>query len=57
MADEFKAGEVVKLKSGGPKMTVSHIGNEYDPRAVYCVWFEGNKKKTEQFPPDALEHT
>ena len=37
--EEFKEGDVVVLKSGGPKMTVYGIGNE----AVYVTWFSGNE--------------
>lgn len=33
---EFKIGDVVELKSGGPPMTVSSIG---DRGAVNTVWF------------------
>lgn len=34
----FKAGELVKLKSGGPTMTVESIkGN-----IVKCIWYSGH---------------
>lgn len=41
--NEFKIGDVVVLKSGGPKMTVSMILNE-DEKEEYtgdclCCWF------------------
>jgi uncharacterized protein YodC (DUF2158 family) len=32
---EFKVGDVVKLKSGGPEMTVSEV----DDDEIECVWF------------------
>jgi uncharacterized protein YodC (DUF2158 family) len=32
---EFKAGDLVKLKSGGPVMTVVEV----DEDEVLCVWF------------------
>jgi uncharacterized protein YodC (DUF2158 family) len=39
MADEFKAGDVVKLKSSGPLMTVISVANgEAD-----CEWFDDKK--------------
>jgi len=47
----FAVGNIVELKSGGPKMTVTHVG----PTAIRCVWFEGTKKMQGDFPPDALQ--
>jgi uncharacterized protein YodC (DUF2158 family) len=36
METKFKTGDIVRLKSGGPKMTV----NGYTPYGqVECVWF------------------
>ncbi|MES2952205.1 MAG: DUF2158 domain-containing protein [Pseudomonadota bacterium] len=39
---KFKKGDIVLLKSGGPKMTVSEIA-DYGPtgptEGVLCVWF------------------
>jgi uncharacterized protein YodC (DUF2158 family) len=57
MAEGFKVGDVVKAKSGGPKMTVSTVGNKaYTTTSwVWCFWFDGSKKMTGDFPPDALE--
>jgi uncharacterized protein YodC (DUF2158 family) len=52
MADTFKIGDVVQLKSGGPKMTVVAIGE-----LVRCAWFFGDNSKQEAsaFPAGALE--
>jgi len=36
---EIKVGDVVRLKSGGPDMTVEAIE---DDQYVSCVWFQGN---------------
>jgi len=44
---QIQKGDVVVLKSGGPKMTVQSIG---EPRPgmtggnkwMHCIWFEGN---------------
>ncbi len=33
---EFKEGDVVKLKSGGPEMTVSEVKGD----KLYCKWFD-----------------
>jgi uncharacterized protein YodC (DUF2158 family) len=51
----FKAGELVKLKSGSPLMTVSHIGHAGGKEAVWCVWFEKNEQRSAAFPPETLE--
>jgi uncharacterized protein YodC (DUF2158 family) len=55
MAHEFKKGDVVKLKSGGPTMTVSNIGKDtHDQEKVWCVWFEKTKKFEDTFEPGIL---
>lgn len=36
---QLKPGDVVKLKSGGPLMTVESIGTA-DEAAILCVWSE-----------------
>jgi uncharacterized protein YodC (DUF2158 family) len=43
MADQrFKAGDVVRLKSGGPKMTVIRYGkfNNNQHETLECQWFD-----------------
>jgi uncharacterized protein YodC (DUF2158 family) len=55
MAEEFKVGDVVQLKSGSPKMTVTYAGDEYGSPIVYCTWFVGVKESTGKYPPNALE--
>jgi uncharacterized protein YodC (DUF2158 family) len=47
MTTEFKPGDIVRLKSGGPDMTVSSI----DPHKKYlhCEWFAGKKREFGQF--------
>lgn len=53
MADEqIKPGDTVKLKSGGPGMTVGHgrSGKELE-----CIWFEETKRLEDHFHPDVLE--
>lgn len=55
MADKFNVGDIVQLKSGGPKMTVEKIGAEsYDRSQVYCTWFSGSKHAQNDFNPDTL---
>src|SRR5690606_5709936 len=53
MAQRFKVGDVVQLKSGGPKMTVTDVdeGKPY----VGCTWFAKALKEQATFPVDALE--
>ncbi len=36
----FKKGDIVKLKSGGPKMTISG----FDHNLAICVWFDDNNE-------------
>jgi uncharacterized protein YodC (DUF2158 family) len=52
----FKIGTVVKLKSGGPDMTVEEFNNEaFDFKTkVKCVFFLGEKRTEEDFVPETL---
>ncbi|WP_293509143.1 DUF2158 domain-containing protein [Parvibaculum sp.] len=58
---EFNPGDVVRLKSGGPNMTVESVGERamMGGEAVFCIWFEkvGNKQvvKRDAFPPVTLQ--
>jgi uncharacterized protein YodC (DUF2158 family) len=47
---QFKVGDVVRLKSGGPPMTVAIPGED-----IYCHWFLGSQQQHGSFPPEALE--
>jgi len=50
----FKIGDVVRLKSGGPKMTVEEVDDSAD--TVHCKWFVGGEKlKYGSFPVDSVE--
>lgn len=51
----FKAGDVVRLKSGGPAMTIEKIGQTGGHEAVFCTWFEKNEQKRGHFAPVAVE--
>ncbi len=51
--ENIKKGDEVKLKSGGPVMTVKNIG-DYSFGAgiedgILCIWFEGNDVKEKVF--------
>ena len=53
---EFNAGELVKLKSGSPEMTVSSVGNDqFDALKVFCEWFEGHTRHQGSFEPAVLK--
>lgn len=52
MAEIFTAGETVRLKSGGPLMTVKTV----EGTTVYAGWFEGNKYKEGRFQAIMLTH-
>jgi len=49
----FKAGDTVRLKSGGPLMTVASILRG-DAHYAVCQWFEGTTLKQGQFDQEAL---
>lgn len=55
---ELKKGDTVRLKSGGPLMTVSDVGN-FTPLGpedgVKCVWFEKTRKEEDVFESAVLE--
>ncbi|BBD98875.1 DUF2158 domain-containing protein [Sphingobium amiense] len=57
----FEPGDVVRLKSGGPLMTVEQVGTAAmtGEDTVWCVWFEkiGNRQARQEatFRPSSLE--
>ena len=55
----MKSGDIVRLKSGGPKMTVLDVSEFMQcpgRRMALCTWFENNDKKQESlFEPNQLE--
>ncbi len=50
MSGVFKVGDVVRLKSGGSRMTIEKVDGDY----VSCVWFEGAKMERATFLYDTL---
>jgi uncharacterized protein YodC (DUF2158 family) len=58
---EFKAGDVVKLKSGGPQMVVMETGDYAagmgtGPKdGVKCEWYEKGKRVEDVFATTSLE--
>lgn len=53
MAQKFVVGDIVKLKSGGPEMTVRLYNERYNK--CTCQWFAGKKLEQGEFPEDSLE--
>ena len=55
----FAVGTIVKLKSGGPDMTVELIVINYSTKQptgdVDCQWFAGKKLEKGRFPIASLE--
>jgi uncharacterized protein YodC (DUF2158 family) len=49
--EAIKVGDVVALKSGGPKMTVSEVG----VIKVTCNWFANGELKEANLSPQALQ--
>ena len=49
---EFKVGDVVQLKSGGPRMAVDRV--EADG-IVHCSWFDKAERKTDAFNSATLK--
>lgn len=57
---DFKKGDIVKLKSGGPKMVVEGFrmnifNSTIDYEQVQCTWFNNDEKKTEFFDSNVIE--
>jgi uncharacterized protein YodC (DUF2158 family) len=51
MEETMQPGDVVRLKSGGPKMTIRWINDG----EAYCDWFEGSDHKNGKFAVVGLE--
>ncbi|MBH9725128.1 DUF2158 domain-containing protein [Burkholderia contaminans] len=57
---EFQKGDVVQLKSGGPKMVISDLGDYSGfgtgPKdGVATIWFDGSSKKQDVFDAAVLK--
>lgn len=50
---DYKEGDVVQLKSGGPKMT--YTGHKDMDGRLYCQWFAGSKLETGYFTHGTLK--
>lgn len=53
MTSQYDQGDVVRLKSGGPKMTVKEEGAD---GTILCSWFDRNGKlHSNGFEPALIE--
>jgi uncharacterized protein YodC (DUF2158 family) len=52
--NNFNAGDVVCLKSGGPDMTVERIETNSGNSSVVCVWFVEQNLYRASFPVSSL---
>jgi uncharacterized protein YodC (DUF2158 family) len=50
-----KSGDVVRLKSGGPPMTVGAAVRTMTSSVFVCHWFEGGQERRGDFDAAALE--
>lgn len=54
--DIYQPGDIVKLKSGGPRMTVKGYFRLFgQPDTVECQWFVGGKLNYGKFAEDSLD--
>ena len=51
MANEIQTGSLVKLKSGGPKITVEALSDTRGSRWVRCSWFDDTRECRRRLPP------
>jgi uncharacterized protein YodC (DUF2158 family) len=63
MDTSFKVGDLVQLKSGGPRMVVSSMGESMatGKMRIWCEWFVKDSKgqdtkKSDEFTPETLQH-
>lgn len=55
MADKYAVGDVVKLNSDGPDMTVNDVPSSNRFKKYICQWFAGKKLEQGNFEEDQLE--
>ncbi|EDZ3666756.1 YodC family protein [Citrobacter koseri] len=52
----FNKGDTVRLKSGGPTMTIDNIQTIKGNAVIVCTWFDkDNKYFSQVFSPESLE--
>jgi len=56
--ERFSVGQIVRLKSGGPDMTVKEELRDYtggNNCSYRCQWFAGKKLEQGNFPHESLD--
>jgi len=48
---ELEVGDAVRLKAGGPVMTVDSVSGE----GCHCVWFVNNEERLGYYSSEALQ--
>ena len=54
MKEEIKVGDAVRLKSGGPDMTVSFVRNTASGEMATCDWVIEGVRQHHDFRPEML---
>jgi uncharacterized protein YodC (DUF2158 family) len=57
MSNTYNIGDIVKLKSGGPEMTVRKVNTNMSEEFsgnYQCQWFAGKKLDSGVFPQESL---
>ena len=55
MSGQLVPGETVRLKSGGPLMTITTVWDEFGVPMAECYWFQGATRHEGRFPIASLE--
>ena len=57
MGEQLNAGDTVRLKSGGPLMTIEEIAEYFGRTGIHakCVWFKEKTKSEELFKLSSLK--
>jgi uncharacterized protein YodC (DUF2158 family) len=55
MNQQFKVGDIVRLKSGSPTMTVTELKPWNGTQTAWCAWFEAAEANKGSWPVDSLE--
>jgi uncharacterized protein YodC (DUF2158 family) len=54
--EQLQVGDIVQLKSGGPKMTIEKISNYASGQVMArCAWFIQDNQKAEVFALTSLQ--
>ena len=52
---DIKEGCTVRLKSGGPLMTVNQVHDVQGTPYAHCSWFKGKELKSGDFPVSSIK--